>query len=369
MSQIVRNSFFTQDVMNYVVDNIYPRVVDAVTRSNIIFQILWTRKVPFIGKNKVINFKYKQLNNGQWFRGFDKLNTNTTDTTQQMYFEPKFFDQPVVFANTDIAVSTNKFAVIDYLITRFEEATQEMADKIGNAMYWIGTPDWKTMQGLKACVDDWSTVAIYGNKNRLAYIETNPYRLGSWSLIWGNVDSAGWSLTLARMEAMWNAVTSWKYQPDIIITTKALRLKLQSLLPTVNTYNVTPTNGNSMNILDRAKGNQLVAQLSFTDVYFKWVPVVVDEKCPEGELYMVNLDTFELGVLPTMPDATPITIKSAILEGQYDENFELKDTWFHRAPTLMPYDQYGTITHIYFGGEMWSKNPKYNGYFTGLSNA
>jgi hypothetical protein len=60
---------------------------------------------------------------------------------------------------------------------------------------------------------------------------------------------------------------------------------------------------------------------------------------------------------------------SAPIIGQYDKNFELKDTWFHRSPTLMPYDQYGAITHLFFAGQMYNTNPKYNGYFTGVTNA
>jgi len=355
--------------MNYVTDNILPSLVDTFTRSNVIFQVLMERRVPWIGKNKIINFKYKQINNGGWFRGFDKLNTNTTDTTAQLQFNPTFFTQPIVFANTDLAVSDNKFAVLDYMRVRTVEVQQEMADKLGNSMYGANTlTSDKIMLGLKDLIDDGTNVANYGGQVRSSYLETNVYRIGTPTQIWGNLDSAGGALTLARLEAMWRAVTSWVYRPNLIITTKNLKYRIQTLSPTTNQFVTVPATGSpDRPLFDTSMGRGLVAQAGFTDVYFKGIPVIEDEKCPEGELYMLNTDTFELALFTTLPDSTPIMMASAPIEGQYDKNFNLKDTGFHRSPTLMPYDQYGAITHLFFAGQMYCIQPKYNGFFTWLT--
>jgi hypothetical protein len=41
---------------------------------------------------------------------------------------------------------------------------------------------------------------------------------------------------------------------------------------------------------------------------------------------MLNTDTFELALFTVLPDTTPIMMASAPIIGQYDKNFELKDT-------------------------------------------
>lgn len=367
MSWIVRTSFITQDIMNYVNDNIYWAVVDNILRSNVIFQVLMSRRQAFTWKNLVINFKYKLLWNGGWFRWFDKLNINTTDTTKQLAFNPSYFSQPVVFSWTDLSVASNKQTVIDYMVTRFAEVTQEIADVIWTSMYWANYANDKIMLWLKDLIDDGSTVATYGWLNRADFLETNAYRIWIPSQIGWNKDTSWWALTLARLEAMWRAVTSWRYRPDLIMTTKNLKYKIQTLSPTTNQYVTVPTSWVNRPLYETTLRGWLVAQAWFTDVYFKWIPVIEDEKCPEWELYMLSLETFELRVFDTLPDTTPIKVTKWVIEWQYDKNFDMVSTWFHRSPTLQPYDQYATVTHIFFAWQMICKQPKYNWYFVNLT--
>ena len=361
------------DVQNFVRDDIAPKIVDTVLRSNVFLQILLSeKKSRFIGKNKVVNIKYRKQGNGGSFSGLDTFATNFIDTTLQLVFTPSFYEQPMVFAGTDLSIAKSPEAITDYYITRGQEVAQEMADGIGTMLYGDGTGNsGKDFLGLKAIVDDGTLVATYGGLNRGTYTEAafagglDPSRtgFGVGSLIGGNVKSSVGTLTLDILDSGYRAAWSGNFKPTIIVTTKDVYRILEKLFQPVTNMQMVKYETDK---LTSTKGVvPLMAQQGYASLYYKGMPVLVDEKCPTGYLFMLNMDTLEFPVLD-MWNTDPLTVATSNINGQYSENME-KAIGFSIGKLVTPVNQYGMIQHLYFGGQFYCTNPKFNTTLSGIT--
>lgn len=361
------------DVQNFVLDDIAPKVIDTVLRSNVLLQVLLTeKKSRFVGKNKVVNIKYRKQGNGGSFNGLDTFATNFLDTTLQLVFTPSFYEQPLVFAGTDLSLADSTEAVIEYYITRGQEVAQEMADGIGTMLYGDGTGNsGKDFLGLRAIVDDGTLVATYGGLNRGTYTEAafagglDPSRtgFGVGSLIGGNVKSSVGTLTLDILDSAYRAAWSGNFRPTLIVTTKEVYRILEKLFQPVTNMQMqqyaSPT-------LTATKTIQpLMAQQGYASLFYKGIPVLVDEKCPTGYLFMLNMETLEF---PTkdMWNSDPVAVSTSNIDGQYAENME-KAIGFSIGKLVTPVNQYGMIQHMYFGGQFYCTNPKFNSTLSGIT--
>lgn len=108
-----------------------------------------------------------------------------------------------------------------------------------------------------------------------------------------------------------------------------------------------------------------MAQQGYASLFYKGIPVLVDEKCPSGYLFMINTETLELPVLD-MWETDPVEISSGLHEGQYDKNLE-KSIGFSIGKQVRPVNQYGVVQHMYFGGQFYCTNPKYNATLSGIT--
>ena len=283
-------------------------------------------------------------------------------------FNPSFFSAPVSFFNTDLAVLGNKLEIINYVTNRVEKMLQYVADSIWNALYSANSiSNDKIILGLKDLIDDGATVPTFGWLSRLDYIETWVVRIWSGSMLGWNVDRAGWTITQARLEAMYRACSSGLYKPTLIVTTKELRYAIAKLSTNNNTQMVSYAGSTANTQMSSMTGPALLAEAGTpTDVYFKGIPVYEDEKCTTWEIFFLNLDTFDMYVIDSLPDSTPIMVASSTIEWQVDKNMEVS-TWFHRSLEITPLNQYAKVSHLYFSGQLVCTNPKYNGYFTWIT--
>ena len=372
MSSITRTStIFTQDIMNYVNDTIYPAVVDNVTRAVFVFSLLMKRRGTFGGKNMVVDVQIDTQGNGKWFSGMDTLNTNSKSVTAQLVFEPKFYDQPIVFSGTDLSTNDSKATVISYMTAKLEQAQIEAITNVGIAMFGPTStldPTYspKAINGIIEAVDAGTNFANYAGLVRANYPDADPSRsaalgfTGTPSYIGGNhLDNI--TLTVAYLERLYQACSNGMYRPNVIITTKTLQSKIKTFNNTTNFVQPTTTL-RSPGEMGSSAG--LTTSIGYTDVVFNGMSVIADPHCPEGMVFMLNLDTFDMLVKDDMPDATPIRFASTIVEWSADKNFKDQATGFFRRANVSPIDQYAFISHLFFAGNIVCKQPKYNGYIT-----
>lgn len=344
---------FGTDLNNNVKDSIAPKVVDTVLGGNKITQIfLGWETGKFTGKNKQYVVKVTTAGNGGSFAGLDRFNTNKVDTTQKLTFEPRFYEQPIIFSGDELSVSKTDEAVIDLQIQKGEEAAQEMADGIGTALYWDGTGNNnKDFLGLIAGCDDGSNVATYGGLSRATY-----------TTIKGNYDGSTTTITLDAIDSLMRSCNSGNDKVNVILTTEAIYHFVEKLMqPVTQNVNI-PYDTTGM---FKSPKQGLVAQAGYTSLFYKGVPIYADEKCPANHMFLLNTRTWEFATLD-LYDMDPVMLKSTVIEGQYDINTE-KSYGFFISKMLRPLDQYGLVSHLMLGGNLMCKNPKRNGYFDAIT--
>lgn len=351
-----------QDLLNFVLDDISPKVVDTILNSNIALQAMQTRISVITGKNKQFPIKYKSQGNAKSFDGFDLLNTNYVDTTAKLSFIPRNVDQPIVLADTDLAPAQGEQAVIELATMKTEEATQELADAMGTMIYADGTGNGsKDLNGFLSAI---KTSGTYGG---LDY--------GTYTTLQANVDSstALSALTLTKLDDMYTAIMSGNNVPTHIFTTKAIFQKLKTLLAFSNVaigdkFVGMGTRADQKDLVPSQRQG-LIGNVGFTELYYNGMPIIADEKCPAGKLFMVNINTWHLLVqeMPRTQGYVNLELKADVITGQYDLNTQVPFRGFNKSPFVRPVNQAGSVAHIIFRGDLVCSNPKRNGAFTALT--
>lgn len=350
------------DLLNFVLDDVSPKVVDTVLNSNVALQAMQARTVIVTGKNKQFPIKYKKMGNAKSFDGFDLLNTNYVDTTAKLSFIPRNVDQPITLADTDLASSMGEQAIIDLTSEKTEEATQELADAIGDMIYADGTGNnSKDLNGFLSAI---KTSGTYGGLDYSTY-----------TTLQANVDSstALASLTLTKLDDMYTAISSGNNVPTHIFTTKAIFQKLKTILAFSNVaigdkFVGTGVRADQKDLIPSMRQG-LIGNVGFTELYYNGMPIIADEKCPAGKLFMVNINTWHLLVqeMPRSQGYVNMELKKDIVTGQYDLNTQVPFRGFNKSPFIRPTNQAASVAHIIFRGDLVCSNPKRNGAFTALT--
>ena len=346
---------FWTDLQNNMRDQIAPKIVDTVLGGNLILQImLGMRKSAFTSDVKRFVVKTSTAWNGGSFSGLDRFNTNQVQTTQKLLFSPRMYEQPIILPGDELSLSKTKESVRNLQTQKGEEASQEMADGIGTLLYGDGTGNSnKDFLGLVAGCDDGTNVATYGGLSRATF-----------TTIKGNLDSTTTVITFAAIDSMLRSTNSGNEKVDMILTTEAIFDFISTLFTQVSNERSANTSNNS---LIKTAISGLAGEAGFTSLFYKGVPIIADEKCTDDHIFFLNTKTWEFATVDQMVGTTPVMLKSAEIEGQYDTNTE-KSYGFNVSSTMMPHDQYGFISHLFLMGNLMCKNPRRNGYMTSITS-
>lgn len=345
---------FWLDLQNNTRDQIAPKIVDTVLTANLVTQImLGSRKSRFTSDVKRIVVKTTKANNGGSFAGLDRFNTNQVNTTQKMVFSPRSYYQPIVLPGDELSLSKTKDSVRDLQVQKGEEASQEMAEDIGTILYGDGTGNSnKDFLGLIAGADDGTNVATYGGLSRATF-----------TTIKGTVDSSTTTITFTALDTMLRSTNSGNQKVDLILTTEAIYDFIAALFTQVS--NERNAMNDSGSLIKKSVAG-IAGEAGFTSLFYKGVPIIADEACTDNHIFCLNTKTWEFATVDGLVGTTPITIKSAEIEGQYDDNTEIS-YGFHLTPMEKSIDQYGFMSQILLMGNLICKNPRRNGYFSAIT--
>jgi len=328
-------------------EELLPKVVNTILGDNVLAtRILVAAKKWGAGQKVKVPVKVSSGTSGQSFSGFDALPTNASDTRINMEFGPKFYAKNCALALTDLFQNENQEsaakATIDLAELEMEERAIEMADEIGTIFYGDGTGNSsKDPLGLAALVDDGTTVATIGGQSRSTY-----------TTLKGTVTAAGGTLTLAKMDTMWDAITSGMQSPTLIPTTPTVFSLYGQLLQPQERINKT---------VGLAKG--LKGGTGFTGLDYRGVAVLADEKCTSGYMYFLNENVLEWKA-GKMPETTPVPFMSQ-MEGHVYSN--VKGLGFSWGGWQKAFNAAAKNGFIYLAGEFITRNPKRHGVLTGVT--
>lgn len=268
---------------------------------------------------------------GGSYSGLEVLSTNQENTRTRAYYDWKQVYQAIVIDNMEQfkngAASGDVEKVVDLLKQEMEEAKDSIKDKIARMLYGDGTGNGsKDLLGLKALVDDGTDVTTLGG-----------ITLGSYSWWQGNVNASVGALTLSTMATYHSLASSGtgKDKVNLIVTTESIYNDYEALLQPSVVYN-DPGAGKKVDVL--SSGN----------LYYRGAPVMADEYCNSGEMYMLNDNYIDL-MVGTHPDHP--TDKSG----------------FTVTPMVAPHDQDGKVGFILFYAQMVQKRTSRHAKLQGIS--
>lgn len=345
---------FDEIVTTVTQDEIAPAVVDTVLTSNVLTLRLLSNPKPWVGETLRIPVKISASTSGGSFDGYDTFSTSRVNTRRRMSFDPTGYYQSVVISNLERAVNQGPAKVLDLVGVEMDSAQQDMVHGIGTLFYLDGTGNaGKDFLGLRAAVDDGGTVATYGGLDRAAF-----------PTLQSSVTAALGNLTLAAMATSYNAATRGSDKPTLIVTTEAVWSFYEELLQPTITANY-DAGGFAQVTKDGVLQNRgaLKGEAGFDALYYRGTPIVKDEHCPAGFMYLLNENYLNWYSLPH-PDNI-LKSDSGNIEGYYSKDGKppvISWTGFKK-----PTNQDAVIGQFVLYGELINRNPNRSSVIQGIT--
>jgi hypothetical protein len=316
--------------------------VDTVLNSNVLFQRVVRAAKKWSGRTLRVPVKVSKNTTGGSFRGFDTFSVAATDNRQFMEFTPSFYQITCSLPLDELSVADTEEKILDLVKLTIQSDTEDMADDLGTIFYSDGTGNGsKDPLGLAALVDDGSSVSTIGGLSRSTY-----------STLASTVTASGGTLTLAKLDTLFTAVSSGAQVPTTFYTTETVWNLYGQLLRPQERINK-----------DVGKMKGMIGGTGFSGLEYNGKSIVKDEKCTSGALIALNENFVDWYALP-MVDAKPIAYKSQIEGNDYDAPLGLGFSW---SDWIKPANQAAYVGHIYLGGQFITTNPKRHGKLTGIT--
>jgi hypothetical protein len=271
---------------------------------------------------------------------------------------------PTVVSQIEVDVNdTSK--VMDLVSRQMASDAQDLAAAIAGKFYTLQTGK-EFLSLVDACDDGTLGATSYGGLLRATYTGLK-----------GNYVAIGGNLTLANLRTEFNNCTHGSDSPNLILTTKAVWSYYEKLLTPTLSNQISNTaligypmftgasQGGTPNIV--APGTALKGYQGFSAIYFNGVPVVADENCNSGYLYMLNTRSLSFYGLPsTHPDYKPVKFTDSSMDSVYNVP---ATTGFSFSGFNTPIDQYGRVEHVLLMGNLICNNPRLNGVMITVTGA
>lgn len=279
-------------------DTFLPVVVDNVYNGNALYMRLRAKRKSWeSGAQYKIPTEVLSRSTGGSYSGADTFDTQQEDTRIQFAVDPKQYYANATITGIQKAANKGKEAIVDLIAEEMRSITEKLRQDMGADLYADGTGNSsKALTGLVAHVDDGTNVVTYQGQSRTTYP-----RLKS------TVTAQSGALGLDDLATDFDAAQIGDDHPTIGITTPAVFSIYEALLLATRQYAI-PQNTERFTLtaagVERAG---IVGNAGFTGLMFRGMPIISDDKCTTGNLFMLNenyLDLYEMSQDPMFVDST-----------------------------------------------------------------
>jgi hypothetical protein len=295
-----------------------PKLVDNIFKSNVLLARLRDKQEKIDGGERMLMpVMYATTTATGAYVGADTLDVTPNDQITSAEFLWKQYYANITITGIDELRNAGDAAKVSFVKSKVQVAEKSLAYAMGNDVYSLGT-DTKTLDGLRHAVNVGSGVyggasATYAGIDRTAY---------SW---WSaQVDSTTTTLSIAKMESLFGLCTIGNVHPTLIVTTQSIWDSYLALLQPQQRF-----------------VDSKMADAGWANLTFRSVPVVVDNRCPTGYMFMLNEDYLKL-----------------FTHSKRDFKFE---------PFIKPVNQDIATSKIYWAGIMGCDNPRLQGVMTAIT--
>jgi hypothetical protein len=293
-------------------------LVDNIFKSNAVFNMLKSKgavKELDGGERIVVPLMYGKNTTAGSYSGYDPLDTTPQTGIDAAEYNWKQYSVSITISGEEERKNNgSKTRIINLLEAKTKQAELSLREALGEGLFSDGTGNGsKDLTGLKAMVDDSGT---YGG-------------IASGTYTWwqAKTDEDATTLSIAIMRALFNdCSTGGSDTPDLLVTTQAVYQFYEALL--------TNFNGN-VSYFTPSEDQKKLGDAGFQSLGFKGRPLVWDELCTTGYMYMLNTKHFNL------------TIHS-------DANFKV-------TPFIKPENQDARVAQVLFMGNITCDRRKSHG--------
>lgn len=214
------------------------------------------------GRTITFPIRYRFNTQGGSYSGLEVLDSAQEQTRVRGELDWKQYHQPIVLSNADLAKNGNGLEqVVDLATQETNEAMVDLMDKLSIGLQGDGTGNFsKAIDGLIAAVDDSTNLDNYAGILRSSYTWWKSYYVASVG-----------SLALADLSTAYDSVKVGKGGPTLIYTTPTLWSAYEALLQAqVRFAGPTTLDGSS------------------TELQYRKTPVISDDYCASGKIWMLN---------------------------------------------------------------------------------
>lgn len=347
-------------VSNFSHSAVHGVVLDTILNTPTFWSRINGMGVKFDYPTKKYTVKVSRTGQGQTFVGLEKLNASASDTTIQLEYNHVGYTHPAVKVMLEHFAQEGKGADINLSDFINEEVIAEILEDLGSKIYGAGAGN--NINGLEKIVDDGTTSDIIGGQSRSTYSQLN-----------STVTASGGTLSLAKMSALWTAVTSGTKKPTIAVTTEEIFNLVEELIQpqtrgSYDAHGYMPIRGKAV----KARTSDSFGEAGFTSLVYRGVPIIADEFATTGVLYLLNENHLTWAGRTNVPTdfkkagISPVSLgKMSSLDVNYDKPGDFHG-WFYQKEQMMP-DQAGLFGRYYVIGQVCSDNPRRHGKLTGIT--
>lgn len=360
-------AFFTDTRVNAMTEESFlPVIFDQVISSTALALRTIGNGKKWKGRQMVVPVKLSNSSTAASFSGLDSFTASELNTKQKMEFDLRAVRQPIALAGLEMQVNgVGETQVIDMVKEALEETQTELMDYVAGILYGLGTGNGnKDFLGIGAFADDGTDVSTVGGLSRSTYTVLNGTR----------TNSSG-TLALDKMATLYSNVSkgSAMSTPTMAPTTETIfDLYEQLLTPTVReSYSMTGRYNLSRS--PEAAGGMsregLQGMSGFTAISYRGVPLVRDEKCTSGRLFMLNEHYMEWRGADAAEETgyRPVKFNPSTIDGVYAENPLSGVSGFNWSGFRATMNQYGVVADVIITGNLIPKRLNFQGQLTNIT--
>lgn len=358
---------FSEQVTSVTRTYIVPEIFSQVSLgSPLLLTLLSEASEWSTGTAYEIPIKYAKSTNGGVTGIADQLDSDRQNNRTRLSFQPRAIYKPIVVATIEQHLNRGDEQIVNLLNAEMNSQMADLLEDLSDQAY-TGTGSGNNWSSLSMAADDGTNYPTYGTLSRTTYTALEGYYLASTG-----------SLTLAKMATAYDAVEKGTDSPTGIFTTKALWSVYETLLtPTVHaTYTTTGSEVASMTPDGIVVGKQgLAGTQGFRCVTYRGTPVMKDEHCPSGNLFLVNtkknglIRNFGYAAIDLSDEKEFSTVNFSKTEGSPVGTFGSRKAprGFNFRDLMSPVDQLAEVGYVMFHGEICSAEPRLQGRLVGVT--
>lgn len=227
------------------------------------------------------------------YSGADVFGTAQEDVRQQFTINPSQYYANLTITGIQRAANRGKEAIVDLLTAEFQSVGRALNDLMGTDLYGDGTGNGgKALTGLIAQVDDGTNVATFQGLSRTTY-----------PTLKSTFNTQSGALSLANLATDFDGAQIGYDQPTLGVTTPSIFSIIEALYVSNSRYQIVQNVGRikatAAGVMPESAG--ATGNAGFTGIMFRGMPIILDDKCTTGTLFMLNenyLDLYELAADP-----------------------------------------------------------------------